>query len=145
MCLWTKKSWHSVHICLLICSPVSMKPSTIENFIFACMYTTISFMSTMDLVLEEIADLSLVLVVHFFLATANDFQLNVDLAILEIPPLNNDRCFTIAITDDNNIEGIEQFTISFEVDFTEPVSIQDRITGDPAEATIFIQDNDGNT
>jgi len=97
-------------------------------------------------VLEEIADLSLVLVVHFFLATANDFQLNVDLAILEIPPLNNDRCFTIAITDDNNIEGIEQFTISFEVDFTQPdTSIANRITSDPAEATIFIQDNDGNT
>ena len=57
----------------------------------------------------------------------------------------DDRCFTIDITDDSNIEGIEQFTISFEVDFTDPdTSIQDRITGDPAEATIFIQDNDGN-
>jgi len=55
-----------------------------------------------------------------------------------------DRCFTIDITDDSNIEGIEQFTISFEVDFTEPVSIQDQVTGNPAEATIFIQDNDGN-
>jgi len=42
------------------------------------------------------------------------------------------------------ISSIEQFTISFEMDFTEPISIQDRITGNPAEATIFIQDNDGN-
>jgi len=81
-----------------------------------------------------------------FLVTANDFQLDVDLAVLETPPAAPvDRCFTIDITDDSDIEGTEQFTISFEVDFTQPdTSIEDRITSDPAEATIFIQDNDGN-
>ena len=81
--------------------------------------------------------------VSSFLATANDFQLDVDLAILDMNPV--DRCFTIDITDDSEIEGTEQFTISFEVDFADPdASIENRITSDPAEATIFIQDNDGN-
>jgi len=80
-----------------------------------------------------------------FLATANDFQLGVDLAILETPPVNpDDRCFRINIMNDSDIEGTEQFNISFVVDFTEPASIANRITSDPAEATIFIQDNDGN-
>ena len=84
--------------------------------------------------------------VSSFLATANDFQLDVDLAILDIPPaIPGDRCFTIDITDDSDIEGTEQFTISFVVDFTDPdTTIANRITSDPAEATIFIQDNDGN-
>ena len=82
-------------------------------------------------------------------ATASDFQLLLNsggdaIATLAIP-LDNDRCYRMNITDDSDIEGTEQFTISFVVDFTQPdTSIANRITSDPAEATIFIQDNDGN-
>ena len=101
------------------------------------MYTTISLH---HLGVEEFA----VFGISSFFDTANDFQLDLDLAILEIPPATPDRCFTIDIADDSDIEGTEQFTISFNVDFTEPASIANRITSDPAEATIFIQDNDGN-
>ena len=49
----------------------------------------------------------------------------------------------ISITDDNDPEGTEQFTISFVVDFIEPVNVDARITRNPIQATIFIQDNDG--
>ena len=107
-----------------------------------CILLYIFFFFVHHLGVEEFA----VFGVSSFLATANDFQLNLDLAILEIPPVNPvDRCFTIDITDDSEIEGTEQFTISFEVDFADPdASIENRITSDPAEATIFIQDNDGN-
>ena len=49
----------------------------------------------------------------------------------------------INITDDGDPEGTEQFTISFVVDFIEPVNVDARITRNPIQATIFIQDNDG--
>ena len=58
-------------------------------------------------------------------------------------PNDPTRCFTISITDDGDPEGTEQFSISFVVDFIDPVGIPDtRITRNPIQATIFIQDND---
>ena len=60
--------------------------------------------------------------------------------------MNLERCFTIDIIDDSDVENMEQFTISFTVTFSEPDGdIVNQVTGDPSEATIFIQDNDGNT
>ena len=59
-------------------------------------------------------------------------------------PNDAGRCFMISITDDDDPEGTEQFAISFVVDFIDPVGIADtRITSNPIQATIFIQDNDG--
>ena len=74
-----------------------------------------------------------------------DFQLtNVGrLATVSSDPNDPGRCFMISITDDNDPEGTEQFTISFVVDFIEPVNVDARITRNPIQATIFIQDNDG--
>ena len=75
-----------------------------------------------------------------------DFQLtNVGrLATVSSDPDDPGRCFMISITDDNDPEGTEQFTISFVVDFIDPPDINNtRITRNPIQATIFIQDNDG--
>ena len=75
-----------------------------------------------------------------------DFQLtNVDrFATVSSDPNNAGRCFMISITDDDDPEGTEQFTISFVIDFIDrPVISNTRITRNPIQATIFIQDNDG--
>lgn len=73
-----------------------------------------------------------------------DFQLTtVGIVSVTNDPNDRGRCFMISITDDNDPEGTEQFTISFVVDFIEPVNVDARITRNPIQATIFIQDNDG--
>ena len=77
----------------------------------------------------------------FFAGT--DFQLTEVFATVSSDPNAAARCFTISITDDGNPEGTEQFTISFVVDFVDPDIDTARVTSNPAQATIFIQDNDG--
>ena len=72
----------------------------------------------------------------------NDFQRLSDAFATVSKDFN--ECFRIIITDDNDSEETEQFTISFLVDFVDPVTISTtRITSDPNITTIFIQDNDG--
>ena len=73
-----------------------------------------------------------------FLA-GNDFQRLSD--ALTTVSNNSNGCFRINITDDNDSEGTEQFTVFFIVDSTS-INIT-RITSDPNVTTIFIQDNDG--
>lgn len=72
----------------------------------------------------------------------NDFQ---ELSDVHATVNNNsDGCFTINITDNNDAEETEQFTLSFIVDFIVPPTISTtRITSNPNVTTIFIQDNDG--
>ena len=77
----------------------------------------------------------------FFAGT--DFQLTEVFATVSSDPNAAARCFRISITDDGNPEGTEQFTISFVVDFVDPGIANARVTSNPAQATIFIQDNDG--
>lgn len=55
----------------------------------------------------------------------------------------SNACFTISITDDNVCEDREQFTISFTVDLVVPTTISTaRVTRNPFQATVFIEDND---
>ena len=76
-----------------------------------------------------------------FLA-GNDFQRLSD--ALATASNNSNGCFRINITDDNDSEGTEQFTVFFIMNFTVPTSVNiTRITSDPNVTTIFIQDNDG--
>ena len=73
-----------------------------------------------------------------------DFQLiTVGIVSVTNDPNDSGRCFMINIIDDGDPEGTEQFTISFVVDFIEPVNVDARITRNPIQATIFIEDNDG--
>ena len=78
----------------------------------------------------------------FAFLSGNDFQ-----RLSNAPAIvsdNSNECFRIIITDDNDSEETEQFTVSFLVDFIDPVTISTtRITSDPNITTIFIQDNDG--
>ena len=77
----------------------------------------------------------------FFAGT--DFQLTEVFATVSSDPNAAARCFRISITDDGNSEGTEQFTISFVVEFVDPEIDTARVTSNPVQATIFIQDNDG--
>ena len=89
--------------------------------------------------------------VHFYIClllclksivyAGNDFQRLSDAFATVSEDFN--ECFTIIITDDNDSEETEQFTISFIVDFINPVTSTTRITSDPNVSTIFILDNDG--
>ena len=69
--------------------------------------------------------------------TASDFQLDPDRKLATA----HNRCFGITIKEDNNLEPTEQFNISFSVNLVQAEGVNINVS---SEATIFIQDNDGN-